>query len=340
MSALTALSPNPITPHKPGQGLNFGALFDRHLPKVGASESCKVLSRCEPVQVLVGADVVVENPKFIHRRLQCCAAGNDKLFEQGLEGAKQAFNPAVLPRCVLLRGLVLNAHQSEERGEHPAVKNGFIVGTQAPRFTVLCNRQTQVPQHRPTTAVYEGVQTQGQTTAVVDDANGSMCLLLGAGEEGQIHRPDVVHIHSARLGRSNLAAQLSNLMLVGGNQFSHKGFAHAQTRMQAIEGAGHRTTARARHVGLKAQDLATQPVRFAAHRVYGWQHASFGAADKCRWWAWRPHPMRPKPQQHTHEYQIHQGKMFSFVNRRILIDHSASVLSELSHEQEFISHHF
>jgi hypothetical protein len=71
--------------------------LDRHLPDVGWSESCKVFGWCEPVQVLMGSGVVVENPEFIECTLQCPATWDDQLSEQWLERAEQTLDPAVLP---------------------------------------------------------------------------------------------------------------------------------------------------------------------------------------------------------------------------------------------------
>ncbi len=68
-----------------------------------------MFSGCEPVQVLVGSGVVVENPEFIECALQCAATWNNQLPEQRLEGAEQSLDPAVLPRGVFLGGLVLYA---------------------------------------------------------------------------------------------------------------------------------------------------------------------------------------------------------------------------------------
>lgn len=36
---------------------------------------------CEPVQVLVRPDVVIENPEFIERALQCTTTWDDELLE-------------------------------------------------------------------------------------------------------------------------------------------------------------------------------------------------------------------------------------------------------------------
>jgi hypothetical protein len=52
------------------------------LPDVGWPESSKVFGWREPVQVLMGPDVVVENPEFIERALQCTATWDNELPEQ------------------------------------------------------------------------------------------------------------------------------------------------------------------------------------------------------------------------------------------------------------------
>ena len=86
--------------------------LDWHLPDVRWPEPCKVFGWCEPVQVLVGSGVVVENPEFIERALQCTAIGNDQLPEQWLERAEQTLDPAVLPgakRQPVMRGLCLKS---------------------------------------------------------------------------------------------------------------------------------------------------------------------------------------------------------------------------------------
>lgn len=107
-----SLPPDPVVAHQACQGLHFGDFLDRHLPKVSGRESHKVFSWREPLQVLVGSDVVVEDSEFIKRALQCIAAGDDQLPEQWLERAEQTLDPAVLPRRVLLGGLVVDTFGS------------------------------------------------------------------------------------------------------------------------------------------------------------------------------------------------------------------------------------
>jgi hypothetical protein len=58
-------------------------------------------------------------------------------------------------------------------------------------------------------------------------------------------------------------------LLVAGNQIGHKGFAHADAGMQAVEGVGHSAATRSCHVGFEAQDFKAQPVGFAAGEDVG-----------------------------------------------------------------------
>ncbi len=80
-----ALPPDPVAPHQASKCLHLLYFFDRHLPKVCGPEPCKVFSRCEPVQVLVGPDVVVENLELLKCSLKRPAAWDDELPEQWLE---------------------------------------------------------------------------------------------------------------------------------------------------------------------------------------------------------------------------------------------------------------
>ena len=73
-------------------------------------------------------DVVVEILEFIERALKCSATWDDQLPEQRLERSEQALDPAVLPRCVFLGGLVLDAREFEKAVEQPAVQNRLVVG--------------------------------------------------------------------------------------------------------------------------------------------------------------------------------------------------------------------
>lgn len=140
-----ALPPDPVAAHQASKGLHFLYFFDRHLPKVRWPEPCKVFSRCESVQVLVGSDVVTEGSEFIKCALQCTAAEYDQLPEQWLERAKQTLDPAVLPRRVLLGGLVVDASELEKGVEQPTVEHRFVVGAQFAGLAVLGNGQAQVP---------------------------------------------------------------------------------------------------------------------------------------------------------------------------------------------------
>ena len=122
-----ALPPDPIAAHQPRQGLYFLYFFDRHLPKVSGPESCKVFSRCEPVQVLMGSDVVVENLELLKCSSKRPAAWDDELPEQWLERSESTLDPAVLPGSVFLSGLVLDACDFEKCVEQPAVEHRFVV---------------------------------------------------------------------------------------------------------------------------------------------------------------------------------------------------------------------
>jgi hypothetical protein len=119
---------------------------------------------------------------------------------------------------------------------------------------------------------------------VVDDANGRMGCFVVVREERHVHGPGVVDRHIEGFGRSDLTAQLGNLLLVAGNQISHKGFAHAPAGMQAFEGVGHSAATRSWHVGFEAQDFKAQPVGFAAGVdvcVQISRSTGFGAASEC-----------------------------------------------------------
>ncbi len=85
--------------------------------------------------------MVVENPEFIECSLQRPTTWDDELPEQRLERAKQALDPAVLPRGVFLGGLVLNAREFEKGVEQPTVQNRFVVGAQFAGLAVLGNGQ-------------------------------------------------------------------------------------------------------------------------------------------------------------------------------------------------------
>ena len=57
----------------------------------------------------MGPGVVIEILEFIECSLQRPATWDDELPEQRLERSEQTLDPAVLPRGMLLRGLVLDA---------------------------------------------------------------------------------------------------------------------------------------------------------------------------------------------------------------------------------------
>lgn len=195
-----SLPPDPVAAHQASKGLHFLDFFDRHLPKVCGPEPCKVFSRCETLQILMGPEVVVEGFEFIKCALQSTAAGYDQLPEQWFERAKQTLDPAVLPRRVLLGCLVVDASELQEGVEQPAVEHRFVVRAQFAGLAVLGNGQAQMPQHGPATAACEGVQAQSQSAAVVDDADGRMGGFVDVGEERHVHGPCVVHRHCAGLG--------------------------------------------------------------------------------------------------------------------------------------------
>ncbi len=118
--------------------------------------------RRKPVQVLMGPDLVVENPEFIECVLKCTAIGNNQLPEQRLGRAKQALDPAVLPRRMLLGGLVVDASDLQEGVEQPTVEHRFVVGAQLAGFAMLGNGQAQMSQHGPAASSTEHLQAQRQ----------------------------------------------------------------------------------------------------------------------------------------------------------------------------------
>ena len=264
----------------------------------------------EPLQILVGPDVVVENSEFIERALQCPATWNNQLPEQWLERAKQTLDPAVLPRRVFLGGLVPDTNDLQEGVEQPTVEHRFVVGAQLAGFAVLGNGQAHMPQHGPTAASGEHLKAQRQSAAVVDDANGRMGCFVVVGEERHVHGPCVVDCDIAGFGRSDLTAQLGDLLLVAGNQIGHKGFPNTHAGMQALEGVGHSAATRSGHVGFEAQDFKAQPVGFAAG-VLPLQCTDFWAS--CEGWclrrvskakkAFQAVPYLPRQVQNFAEYQ-------------------------------------
>ena len=105
-------------------------------------------------------DVVVENFELIERALKRTTTWDDELPEQRLERAKQALDPAVLPRGVFLGGLVLDAREFEKGVEQPTVQNRLVVGAQFAGLAVLGNGQAQMPQHAPAAPPGEHLQAQ------------------------------------------------------------------------------------------------------------------------------------------------------------------------------------
>ena len=217
----------------------------------------------EPLQVLVGPDVVVENFELIQGHLQRSPVGHGELFEQGLERAKQSLDPAVLPWGVFLGGLMVDARQSQKALEHPTVEDRLVVGAQFAGLAMLGNGQAQMTQHGPTATASERVQARNQTAGVVQDAYGGMGALLLVGAKAQVHGPSVIDRNDAGLGGSDLAAQFGNVVLVMGDELSHKRLAHAGVWVQAVEGACHAATTGMGHVRFEAQEFVAYPVGFA-----------------------------------------------------------------------------
>lgn len=107
------------------------------------------------------------------------------------------------------------------------------------------------------------MQARDQTAGVVQDADGGMGALLLVGAKAQVHGPSVVDRNDAGLGGSDLAAQIGNVVLVMGDELSHKCLAHAGVWVQAVEGACHAATTGLGHVRFEAQEFEACPVGFA-----------------------------------------------------------------------------
>ncbi len=185
---------------------------------------------------------------------------------------------------MLLGGLVVDASGLQEGVEQPAVEHRLVVGAQLAGFAVLRNGQAQVTEHGPAAASGEHLKAQRQSAAVVDDANGRMGCFVVVREERHVHGPGVVDRDIAGFGRTDMAAQIGDLLLVAGHQIGHKGFAHTHAGVQSVKGVGHSPATCAGHVGFEAQDLKAQPIRFAAG-VLSLQCTGFWAS--CEGWCLR-----------------------------------------------------
>ena len=117
---------------------------------------------------------------------------------------------------------------------------------------------------------------------MVDDADGCMGEALRVGEERHVHGPGVIDGDRERLGRTDLAVQIGDFLLVAGNQIGHKGFAHAHAGMQSVEGVGtarqpargmwalRRKTSRRSQLGLRRWWDAIGGVQALGRRVKSW----------------------------------------------------------------------
>ena len=101
----------------------------------------------------MGAHVVEEVPNVIQRVLQSGWAVNVDQPDVRFDATKEALDAAVAPRGTNRDALVTNSDQRQERLEHRAFEDQFVVGSDGAGFSMLAYGQAQMANQCPATLV-------------------------------------------------------------------------------------------------------------------------------------------------------------------------------------------
>jgi hypothetical protein len=195
--------------------------------------------RCQARQVLMGAHVVEEVPNVIQRVLQSGWAVNVDLPDVRFDATKEALDAAVAPRGTNRDALVTNSDQRQERLEHRAFEDQFVVGSDGAGFSMLAYGQAQMANQCPATLVDHRRQLRADARTVIDDAqNGAWCAMV-VPHKRQVNTPDAVDTHRRGALVAQFAGDVEQCILAVPDGVADKGFAHPSRGMQAVEGVSH-----------------------------------------------------------------------------------------------------
>ncbi len=86
--------------------------------------------------MLMGSDLIVPELEFSKSALQVAEVGDFQLIELFFQGAKQAFNPSVLPGMTGLGALMADAQSSQGECESFGSEACFVVGANDLGFAI------------------------------------------------------------------------------------------------------------------------------------------------------------------------------------------------------------
>lgn len=213
----------------------------------------------------MGANVVEKVSNVVARVLQADWAVNVQLLDERFDPAKEAFDSTVAPWSANWDALVPNADQFQERLEHRAFEDQFVVSADGSRFAVLADGQAQVANQCPAALVDHRRQPRADARAVVDDAqNGAWCPVV-VPHKRQVRAPDVVDAHRRRAFVAQFAGNAEQCVLVVADGVADEGLADSCWRMQAVESVSHlATTGMFAHQGPEAEHFLHNPVGLLA----------------------------------------------------------------------------
>lgn len=106
---------------------------------------------------------------FLKCALRICCALMNQLPQPRLDGCKESFYPPIAPGRTNRRGLLANARQFQECGEHEAVEDGLVVRAHSSWFAVPTDGQAQMSQQRPAALVDWSGEPNAQSRAVIEN---------------------------------------------------------------------------------------------------------------------------------------------------------------------------
>lgn len=154
-------------------------------------------------------------------------------------------------------------HAAKDR----AAENRLVVGTDDLGLAVLLDCAQQCSQDRDRSLVFEGLQVQAPTGAVIDHAEQEMPPPLFVGFPGAVHVPDKVGLAGSVAPASPFSALLLDVVLMGPDEIADESLADGMVigaEVTAVEEVGDLAAPDIAETSRVAQDFLPDPVRLSA----------------------------------------------------------------------------
>lgn len=137
------------------------------------------------------SDMVVPEGKFVQGNLKAIRFEQNSV-SKGLEGSKEAFNPAIHPWAMQIGALVTNAQEPKAEVEKSGCKYRFVVRPDRFRFSIRFNYQNQYLEQGDGCLIPQSAEAQAFSGSMVNEAKDVSSLFGRVCDTREIHCPDQI----------------------------------------------------------------------------------------------------------------------------------------------------